>query len=55
MTKKKPTKADPAEEAVKTQNRIMAFNKELSVLAEKYQVRLDVSMRIVAIDNKTSK
>lgn len=32
--------------------RINSFNEELGALAERYQVKLDISQRIVVIDNK---
>lgn len=56
MTKKKPqVKSNTEVQRAETEGRITAFNREMKTLAEKYQVKLDVSMRIVVIDDKTSK
>lgn len=51
MEIKSPSEVQKAEAS----GRISAFNKELQALAEKYQVRLDISQRIVVVDNKPQK
>lgn len=58
MPKKKPqpkkeNNADMAQ--AEANGRIQAFNNEVIALAKKYQVRLDISQRIVVVDNKATK
>lgn len=56
MLKKKPkVKSNKAIKRAEAHGRVAAFNKELNALSEKYQVKLNVSQRIVVVDNKPFK
>lgn len=50
---KKPNNEDLAR--AEASGRVAAFNKEVTELAAKYNVRLDISQRIVVVDNKATK
>ena len=55
MTKKKQNKLTPEQEKVEAEGRMATFNTEMTALAKKYQVKLDINQRIVVIDDKPKK
>lgn len=52
---KKEVKSKTEMDQSEARSRIESFNKELAVIAQKYQVKLDVSMRVVIVDDKPQK